>query len=287
MIAIVMLITGLLVSGCSGSSSELVHPGYDITIGELESMVAPLPGEIRETIIDNPVCFLDRLSNVLEVPAELFLIADKDHNLGADYVPEDLVNLGDYPLYRNRDGMMLRAVALPDTLAMAEAARQEGIKLVFSSAYRSYGYQETVYLRNVSELGREQADRESARPGASQHQLGTAVDFGSITDSFAATPAGRWLVENAWKYGYSLSYPDGYEQVTGYRHEIWHYRYISRPAAYLERVYFHSLQHYLLLFLDSNRASLEEAYRGGDRNHGSDGQGEPPESVPGAAERTS
>ena len=262
MTLLIVLFAGLTLSGCAGSSAERLHPRYDIGLDDLKLMVEPLPEQIRQSILDDPVCFLERLSDVLELSDELFLIADKNHNLGPDYVPTDLVSLDGYPLVRNREGMMLRAVTIPDLLAMNEAAKQEGVRLVYSSAYRSYDYQEMIYRRNVNNLGQEQADRESARPGASQHQMGTAVDFGSITDAFADTPAGKWLYEHAWKYGFSLSYPDGYESVTGYRHEIWHYRYITRPAAYLERFYFDSVQHYLLSFIDSNGAVLRRAYHG-------------------------
>ncbi len=262
MILVVALFVCLAVTGCSQPEPAPLHESYDLTIEDLKKMVEPLPEHIQEAIIAHPARFLERLSDVLEEPRDLFVVVDKNHNIGNEYVPSDLVCLDSYPLDRNRPGLMLRATLLPDALAMSEAANQDGVKLLFSSAYRSYAYQDTVYKRNVEELGREQADRESARPGASQHQLGTAVDFGSITDAFAGTPAGKWLYANAWKYGFSLSYPDGYEAVTGYRHEIWHYRYISRPATYLERFYFDSVQHYLLLFLDSNRDALEAAYHG-------------------------
>ena len=87
------------------------------------------------------------------------------------------------------------------------------------------------------------------------------MDFGSITDDFADTPEGKWLYENGWEYGFSLSYPEGYETLTGYRHELWHYRYLSRPFTRLEREYFESIQHYLLLFLHENREKLLASYR--------------------------
>ena len=90
------------------------------------------------------------------------------------------------------------------------------------------------------------AERESARPGASQHQLGTAIDFGSITDAFAQTRAGKWLVAHAWEYGFSLSYPQGDEGITGYRYESWHYRFITKPGVLLQRRYFGNIQQYLL-----------------------------------------
>ena len=148
---------------------------------------------------------------------------------------------------------------MPEVLALAAGARADGVTLLFSSSYRSYDYQKVVYEREVKTYGQETADRESAHPGASQHQLGTAIDFGSITDAFAATKAGRWLAAHAEDFGFSLSYPRGYEEVTGYRWESWHYRYIGRPAARLQRECFQDVQQYLLEFIHDNRAALEAA----------------------------
>jgi D-alanyl-D-alanine carboxypeptidase len=121
--------------------------------------------------------------------------------------------------------------------------------LTASSAYRSFDYQTQVYNRNVREMGQEAADRESARPGHSQHQTGLVVDFGSIDDSFAATAAGRWMTVNASRFGWSLSYPNGYEAVTGYRWESWHYRYVGKDLAAFIDKYFNGIQQYALRFL--------------------------------------
>jgi zinc D-Ala-D-Ala carboxypeptidase len=256
----------LLLAACSQADGLPLHPSFDLGAEDLQDMVNTLPVEIRDAISANPTGFLERVKDVLELSSDLLLLADKEHDLGEGYSPADLVELDDYRISRSRAGMQLRAVALPDALAMAAAAENEGIKLVFSSAYRSYAYQKTVYTRNVRELGREQADRESAQPGKSQHQLGTTIDFGSITDEFAETPGGKWLYANAWKYGYSLSYPRGHESLTGYRHEIWHYRYISRPAARMEREFFDSVQYYLLVFLADHLEQLRGAYTTGNDN---------------------
>jgi D-alanyl-D-alanine carboxypeptidase len=98
-------------------------------------------------------------------------------------------------------------------------------------------------------MGQEAADRESARPGHSQHQTGLVVDFGSIDDSFAATAAGRWITANASRFGWSLSYPNGYEDVTGYRWESWHYRYVGREIAAFINNYFDGIQQYALRFM--------------------------------------
>ena len=255
-----LLCSIMLLATCSEAEEALLHPAFNLSAEDLQDMISALPVEINDAISANPAGFLERIVDLLDVPPELFLLADKEHDLGEEYSPADLVDLDKYRLARNRTGMELRAVALPDALAMAAAAENEGITLVFSSAYRSYSYQKTVYTRIVKELGQEQADRESAKPGRSQHQLGTTIDFGSITDEFADTPAGKWLYANAWRYGYSLSYPLGYESLTGYRHEIWHYRYISRPAAHIEHEFFDSIQYYLLGFLSDNLEHLRSAY---------------------------
>lgn len=183
-----------------------------------------------------------RLGRILE-------LVDKAHALPADYEPADLVSLNGYPLARARADLRLREPVMASVLAMDAEARAAGLKLVYGSSYRSYAYQEEVYARHVRQLGAAAADRVSARPGHSQHQLGTAIDFSPIETSFGATPEGRWLAENAWRFGFSLSYPQGYEAITGYDFEPWHYRYITKPGAALEREYFGGIQQYLMAFL--------------------------------------
>ncbi len=182
----------------------------------------------------------------------LLVLVDKRHALGETYIPPDLVALGTGKAYLlNREGLSLRAAAEASLAGMAEAARKDGVTLVVSSSYRSWTYQKTVYERNVRELGQAAADRESARPGTSQHQLGTAMDLGSITDDFALTKAGKWMVAHGGEWGWSLSFPDGYEPVTGYRWESWHWRYVGVKAASLQREWFGDVQQYMLEFIDA------------------------------------
>ena len=52
-----------------------------------------------------------------------------------------------------------------------------------------------------------------------------------LGDAFTGTKAELWLRDNAWKYGFSISYPIGFESTTGYSHESWHYRYIGKVNA--------------------------------------------------------
>lgn len=169
------------------------------------------------------------------VDRELLRPVGKDSALPQDYEPSDLVVLP--PQYTASASLRLRreaAQALTRMLADAEAA---GLRIVVSSAYRSYGEQQTTHAYWVSRLGQQEADRISARPGHSEHQLGTAVDLtsprvgGALTESFGTSPEGRWLQEHAARYGFVMSYPEGKEAVTGYAYEPWHWRYVGAEVA--------------------------------------------------------
>lgn len=233
-----------------------IHPDFMISMDRLRLMVRDLPEEIRQKITTRPEQFLRSIQTVLSLPEEIFYLVDKAHSLPADYVPPDLVALEDYGFYLNREGLQLREICIPDLQKMNESAKKEGLRLILSSTYRSYEYQERVYQYHVENLGEEQARRESAGPGKSQHQLGTVIDFGSITPEFGNTPEGKWLRNNASDYGFSLSYPEDSEDLTGYIHEIWHYRWLGIEGTRLEREFFNGFQQHMLVFLHEHRKDL-------------------------------
>ena len=226
-----------------------VHPDFHLTLEQLEERIRPEPAAVSGNILQRPRYFLQLISEALSLQEWALILVDKRHSLSPEQVPDDLVYLKDYPLSLNRESLQLSGVCMPDVLAMTEAARSDGVELVFSSAFRSYDYQKKLYENYVSSYGQEEADRFSARPGTSQHQLGTAIDFGSITPEFGDTAQGRWLRKHAWEYGFSLSYPEGMEEITGYMFEIWHYRYITRTGTLLEREFFDDVQQYMSEFM--------------------------------------
>ena len=114
----------------------------------------------------------------------------------------------------------------------ADYKAQSGTQLTVVSPYRSYNTQVSTYNSWVTRLGQAQADRQSARPGFSEHQTGLAVDIDTaISQAFGATPAGIWLAQNSWKYGFVVRYQQGQEPVTGYEYEPWHLRYVGVPLA--------------------------------------------------------
>jgi D-alanyl-D-alanine carboxypeptidase len=256
----------MVATGCDETRRQRLYPHFDVTRDQLVAMLDREPEPVREAVLARPRYFLAVLERVLDEPEDLFAVVDKQHGLSPEFVPPDLTELRDYRLLLNRGDIRLRRLVMPDVLAMNEAARIDGIDLVFSSGYRSYGYQAEVYARHVSQHGKEQADRESAEAGHSQHQLGTTIDFGSISDEFGVTPPGRWLLGNAWRFGFSLSYPAGMEELTGYRHENWHYRYITRAGTLMEREFFGGIQYHLLSFLARSRDAFAAARIGPSRS---------------------
>jgi D-alanyl-D-alanine carboxypeptidase len=242
----------------SHAAGAHVSAQFSLSREDLLEMTSALPRRIQERILARPKDFLQMAVKVLDEPADFFLLVDKRHLLPADYAPLDLVRLHkDYNLDVSWSDVPVRKAIMPAVLELTRAARADGVTLVFSSGYRSYEYQISVYEREVKMYGKETADRESAQAGMSQHQLGTAIDFGSITDAFADTRAGKWMAAHAWEYGFSLSYPLGYEDATGYRYESWHYRYITRAGTLMQREFFDDVQQYLVEFLHQNRTVLE------------------------------
>ena len=110
---------------------------------------------------------------------------------------------------------------------MQAAAGREGLNIYISSGFRSYEYQAGLYNRYVSNHGKAEADRFSARPGHSEHQTGLAFDLNTIDDSFAGTAEGKWVAEHCHEYGFIIRYPEGKEHITGYLYEPWHIRYLG------------------------------------------------------------
>jgi len=216
-----------------------------------------LPDNIKRNIEDHLYqnsAFINDLEAILDKNSAtydpyLFILVDKNHSLSENYAPFDIEVLRNGFYYINEAGLMLRREAARSLEEMAAAARAEGLSLLVSSAYRSYIFQDEVFSTWARQLGQQSAERISARPGHSQHQLGTTIDFGSITDDFAYTREGRWLAANASRFGWSLSYPRGFEHITGYNWESWHYRYVGKQLAAFIDNYFEGIQQYALRFI--------------------------------------
>ena len=214
-----------------------------------------LARQVASSALEGPA-FIMELLGILHQDPYTYRLVDKQHGLPLDYEPADLVRLREGIYRLGRNDLALRRIAADALDRMAAAAAAEGVFFTAGSAYRSAAYQAQVYDREVKIYGQEAADRESAQPGKSQHQLGLIIDFSPIDDAFAKTPASQWLQHNAGRYGWSLSFPEGYEEVTGYRWESWHYRYVGPDLAAFIDTYFDGIQQYALQFI---QAWLEQA----------------------------
>ncbi|MCQ2572387.1 MAG: M15 family metallopeptidase [Treponema sp.] len=273
-------VTAAFMSGCSKKAyaagtvketSEMpvikVNPEYEKINRVYEKMSERFKTEIQiSEKTGEKDAFLSDLKIVLEEEKKynpndvpLYYLIDKKHNIGENYIPDGLVKLTDKSDYNFwRDDLSLRPDAESALRVMARAAKADGITLLVSSTYRSYEYQKKLFQRWVDIDGLEEAERESARAGTSQHQLGLAIDFGSIDDSFAETKMGKWMYENAASYGWSLSFPKNYEDITGYRWESWHFRFVGVPACNFQKKYFNDVQQYMLEFIDAWKNDGEE-----------------------------
>jgi len=153
--------------------------------------------------------------------------------LPADYRPTDLVPLP--PRYRyNDEPQRLRAEAAEACVQMLDAARREaGLTINILSAYRSVTTQAWLCRRKIESAGIEQ--RLVARPGHSEHQLGTTVDLVGdeglhlLNERFGSTPEGRWLRANCRRFGFIQSYASARPpDRRGFPDEPWHFRYVGR-----------------------------------------------------------
>ena len=232
----------------------------DPQIEKLNRVLMSMTDRCKEAIPNgDPNEFLEDLEKVLQIekafPSDdlsLYYLIDKKHTVSADYEPthlRKLVQNNDYII--NKTTLSLREDAADALAEMGRAAKKDGITLDVSSTYRSYETQERTFNYWVSVDGLEEAERESARPGTSQHQLGAAVDFGNIEDSYALTEGCKWLNAHANEYGWSLSFPQGYEDITGYRWECWHFRYIGIEACKFQNKWFGGIQQFMFEFIDA------------------------------------
>lgn len=160
------------------------------------------------------------------IDGRVFLI-NRQHSISQRYVPSDLQKV----MVNGISQEMRREAALA-LEQLFEAAKEAGVPLASVSGYRSYSKQATIYQRKVDSIGVKAADRISARPGTSEHQLGLAMDVAKkgssqLNTGFAKTPQGQWVYENAHRFGFIIRYLEGYEDVTGYSYEPWHIRYVG------------------------------------------------------------
>lgn len=150
---------------------------------------------------------------------------------------DDLVIVASYAQGKYQRYERLHKDAAMALMQMIYAARDSGVWIVPVSGYRDIEKQDYLFKAQVKRRGSEVAAAKlSAPPGHSEHHTGYTVDLADghllnkdITYEFASTKAYQWLLRNANKFGFELSFPKNNPQ--GVSFEPWHWRYIGSSDA--------------------------------------------------------
>jgi len=191
-----------------------------------------------EDQVDDLSGTLGTLQKLSQTDPELLIKYSKVYFLNENYVPVRLSEIPQEYQYSNTKQLLIHSDVLSHLTRMIEAASSTGVKLYTYSAYRSFAEQRALKGNYTVAYGAGTANTFSADQGYSEHQLGTTVDMitsgiGGVLEGFDKTTAYTWMVKNAHKYGFILSYPqnNGY-----YVYEPWHWRYVGvKLATYLNK----------------------------------------------------
>ncbi|MFZ4893649.1 M15 family metallopeptidase [Plantibacter sp. Mn2098] len=227
-LAVLLVILVVNVVGATGRSTVAATKTPSATATKTPT---PTPTPTPSETTPPPPPAFDKTAFSLDDPTSPWVVLNKQRPLNpVDYTPPDLV---DVPVPHTWAPMMRAEAADAVTKMFAAASSEAGLSLASNSAYRSYSSQVQVYNDDVAANGQTFADGDTARPGYSEHQSGWAMDIGaesgncSLSACFGETPEGKWLVDNAWRFGFLLRYPADKVEVTGFTYEPWHFRYIG------------------------------------------------------------
>ena len=166
----------------------------------------------------------------------LLRLVNRAEKITKHYVPADLI-LPDVPTNKKdqKESIYMRPEAAHALESMFAAAREEqGFTLLAVSGYRAFGLQQVLFNNKVESLNgdKERAQRTVAPAGASEHQLGLAMDivcdtYRNLNSGFLDTAEGRWLYENCQRFGFIVRYRKEWSDITGCAAEPWHFRYLG------------------------------------------------------------
>lgn len=175
-----------------------------------------------------------KLSNTHNIPISEewnLIVVNRWNELPKDYSVE---------LTELSNGQKVDSRIYPYLQEMFDVARAEGVYPVVREGYRTPEEQQEILddkIQTYINQGYSQSRAEKAAeewvalPGTSEHQLGIAVDINADKLKCSNEDVYAWLAENAYKYGFTLRYPPGKQEITGTSYEPWHYRYVGEEAA--------------------------------------------------------
>lgn len=169
-------------------------------------------------------------------PESTLILIKNGFVLPKDYEPKDLAE-PNIPIASDTENKKLRKEAAEALEQMYQDALKQDYHLVLNSGYRSYESQTKIYDEYFKKYDKITAAGLVAKPGSSEHQLGLGIDLTSqsVIDKerlvFGDTEEYKWVVKNAYKYGFILRYPKNQSSLTGTANEPWHFRYVGKKAA--------------------------------------------------------
>lgn len=250
--ATALLLAGLLV-GCTAAASPsprspaspavTAAPSPPQPVAEritpLEPVArAPQPAmapRFPEAVVADPC--LDRDLPAPTATDVTLTLLDRTYALAADYVPPDLVPASQAGFSGTSADKLVRSILVDDLARMRAAWEAEGLTIEIESAHRTFASQAATFNSWVARLGYAAGLVRSARPGHSEHQLGTALDMtsegwsGRLGDWATESVEGAWMAVHGWEHGFVMSYPAEATVGTCFGYEPWHYRWIGREVA--------------------------------------------------------
>ncbi|TDL76088.1 VanY-A/VanY-F/VanY-M family D-Ala-D-Ala carboxypeptidase [Peribacillus frigoritolerans] len=171
------------------------------------------------------------------------LLVNKEYPVHQESIKSDVVNLFKHKELIKGYELLNSDIKLSEDVArkfseMTAAAEKEGVlHFLISSGFRGFDEQSVLY----QEMGSDYA----LPPGYSEHNLGLSLDVGSTQMKMSEAPEGKWIEENAWKYGFILRYPKDKTDVTGIQYEPWHIRYVGLPHSVIMKDKNFAMEEYL------------------------------------------
>ena len=231
-LALLLFATGIAVGWCGATAhapdpARPEDPGAAVPVPT--TFTPPLPAPTAEPS-EEPSSAPNREDWALT-------LVNFDHPLPDDFSIPALTEL--------RNGHAIDSRAYPALQAMMDGARAAGLQPLICSSLRTWDDQERLFTQEVQnwlDQGYTQEDAETraamwvARPGASEHQTGLAVDIVDVSYQLLDqgqedTPVQKWLMAHCAEYGFVLRYPTEKGDLTGVNYEPWHYRYVGMDAA--------------------------------------------------------
>ncbi|MEH7383345.1 M15 family metallopeptidase [Bacillus sp. JJ1533] len=159
------------------------------------------------------------------------LLVNNSFPIKQNSIIEDIVPLSAISEMRKQFGTSINSISLSKEAGLQfskliKAAKKDGlVHFSLNNGFRNFEEQAKLY----KEIGSSYA----LPPGYSEHNLGLSIDVGSTLMKMEYAPEGKWMEENAWKYGFILRYPRDKIDITGIEYEPWHFRYVGLPHSVL------------------------------------------------------